>query len=203
MEQKQVTIEEALKTGAKCNVFRKNSVYASAWFNGKLHFVFRDQTRVVFNPSLTSQTVRAEAERNGWHQRLVDKMAMGTDDEGGNKQAQMAAKIEDLRALVAHLESGTDQWEMTRASNGGALSEGLVARAMVRAGLIKEEAAAEPIFVTLAGKRNVEKSAIVKLFSQDPKVATAIVEIRTEEAMKRVGSMTVSASDLLAEMGKA
>lgn len=200
MDTKQVTIEEALRTGAKVTAFRKNSAYASAWHNGRLTFVFRDQTKVVFNPSLTSQSVRAEAERNGWHQRFVDKMAMGTDEEGGNRAAQMAAKIEDLRTLIAHYESGTDQWELPRAANGGALSEGLVARAMVRAGKIADEVAAKAAFTTIAQKRNVEPSAIVKLFSQDPAVAKAILDIRTEEAMQRIGAMSASADDLLAEM---
>lgn len=201
MEHKPVTIEQALTTGQKVTAFRKNSAYASAWHNGRLTFVFRDQTKVTFSPSLTSQAVRAEAERNGWHQRFVDKMAMGTDEEGGNRQAQMVAKIEDLRTLVAHYESGTDSWELPRASNGGTLSDDLVARAMVRAGKVADVDKAKAAFATIAGKRNVEPVAIVKLFSQDVEVAKAVVAIRAEEAILRVGNMTASADDLLAEMG--
>ena len=132
---KSVTIEEAIRTAQRCTVFAKNSVYASAWHNGRKHFHFRDGDTMVFNPALASMTVRERATINGFDQRLGDTMARDAATGPADRQRLLIEKKAALRTLIDHYESGTDQWELPRAaSTSSVVVDVLVAQAMVRAG---------------------------------------------------------------------
>ena len=181
--------------------FRKNGAYASEWKGGRLHFVFRDGTKLVFTPMLCSQTVRAEAERNGWHQRLIDKMAMDADAHGGDRRAQMAARQEALRALIQHYESGTESWNLASGPRGEN-SERLVLLALQRVFPERApgQAEASAMVDTLAAKRGLDRAGAVKLWAQSQQIAKAMVEIRAEEAAQRASGLADTAEDLLAEI---
>lgn len=194
-EVKGVTIEQALASGGgqRVTVFRKNSAHASAWHNDKLHFIFRNGVHLIFNPALASMKSRADAQRMGWQQRLNDCMAV---DQG----TPIEVKIDNLRTVIQHHESGTEEWDLPRTPSVG--NEDLIARALVRMGKAKDVEAAKAMFSALAAKRNVEASAIVRLFGQSADVAKVVIEIRAEDALKRTEAMTVNIDDLLAEAGE-
>ncbi|TXH42203.1 MAG: hypothetical protein E6Q97_36005 [Desulfurellales bacterium] len=181
--------------------FRKNGDYASDWIAGRLHIIWRDGMRQTFDPRRASVSVRAEAERNGFHQTIIDAGAMGADEGDGTKQGRMAERRRRMTERMEHLASGSDSWEKPRLSSG-AVAESLVLRALVRVfpDRFTDTEAASKAVDTLAAKRSLDRAGALKVWADSQAIALAIVDIRAEDAKARAGGLSESADDILGEI---
>lgn len=78
---------------------------------------------ILFEMDRTNAALKTRAALVGFAQvRIVDKAAVGREDDAGNirdREAMLALKREAIQAMVDHLHSGTDQWELPRGQGGG------------------------------------------------------------------------------------
>lgn len=167
--------------------FRSNSQSTATWVNGKLHFQFRDNAVIAFNPALVSQANRARAELHGWEARLRDSMALGK----GATPAEMKAA---LRRLIDHYQGGATEWSPATIRNTPPDAE-TVALALERV-FGKPAGVGKAMIEALAGKREIAFDAAVAAWAEGDKVAKEILVIRAE----RRTSDAPAADDLLAEI---
>jgi len=98
---------------------KSNSVVTMQQMNdGKLVFTVLGAGTVTFNPALAHEACREYAESHGWKQRLVDGAALSRNPETG-RPASPEEKLEGIRVLVAHYESGTGDWSRVGTGGGG------------------------------------------------------------------------------------
>ena len=88
--------------------------------NGKVSFTFDgDLAPVVFDPAKTSEANRNYAIAFGFSHRIGDHAAISRSGPGG----AVVTVTEDMRRaavleMVAHLESGTEVWDMAKTARG-------------------------------------------------------------------------------------
>jgi primosomal protein N' len=84
-----------------------------AIINGLLRFTFDGAPDLVFDPAKAHAAVREQAQMHGWLQRLGDAGAIDREQKDGTVlKVTDAMRRERIAALVAHYESGTDQWNL-------------------------------------------------------------------------------------------
>src|SRR5258708_13605633 len=120
-----------------------------------------------------AQSMRARAEVHGWFQRGSDGAALSRDQVTG-KPASAQDKYEAIAELVAHYETGTEQWAM-RSAGGGGTSITLQAVARVR-GCTYEEAEASVARYAESHYKGDTKAALAFLRT-GAKVGEAILAI--------------------------
>jgi hypothetical protein len=145
---------------------------------------------ITFDPMKAHQSNREYAEFHGWKQRLVDTAAMSKDTKTG-LPATPAEKVEAIRAIVAHYESGTDKW--SRVSEGGPKG-GYLFEALCK--VYGHKKAPSEIRTWLDGLDDKQQAAL----REDDTIAPVIAEIKAAKAKAKPESERVDTKALLANI---
>src|SRR3954463_5945761 len=129
-------------------------------------------TVMTFNPTLAHAANRTYAEFHGWKQRLVDTAAMSKDTKTG-LPATPAEKVEAIKALIAHYESGTEKW--SRVAEGGPKG-GFLYEALCK--VYGHKKAPSEIRAWLDGLDDKQQAAL----REDDTIAPVIAEIKAAKA---------------------
>lgn len=140
--------------------------------DGILRFVVKGAGDLYYDKSKAHPDNRAHAEDHGWIQRISDSAALSRNPENG-QAATPAEKLEAMKRLVAHYESGTPEWSRVREAGpkGGFLFEALCRMYAV-------SKTPEQIRAYLDGLSDKEQAAL----REDDAVAPVIAEIKREKA---------------------
>lgn len=132
----------------------------------EIEWTFSDGS-VVLHCERVSPEILAYAAFHGLKQRGTDTMALKADDFGG--RVPEAAKRAELQAMVAHLESGTAEWN--RRSATGEPRGGLLLTVLCEAypGQTREKLA-----TWLKGKSAADRAALLR----EPRMAVIAERIR-------------------------
>lgn len=118
--------------------------------------------------------------------RIVDAAAVSATDKEGNIRSnaeRMALKRARMAALIAHYESGSDQWTIRAAGGGSAPDIGITMEAIANVvGWSMSDTAAR--LDRLAEKQGKERKKILAEMATDPKVADEMDKIRAERRAK-------------------
>jgi hypothetical protein len=111
---------------------KANSVLTHRVEEGAIFIKVKDAGELKFVPGLASEACRARAELHGWIQRISDAAALGRDPKSG-QPASPQAKLEAMKKLVDHYESGAAEWRMAGGGGGGssAIEKALLVRCLV------------------------------------------------------------------------
>lgn len=172
---------------------RANAVMAQRWLDGRLVTSIAGHPDVMFDPAKASATNRARAMNFGWQQRIADAGAVEKADKEGAIRTPIELnqmRYARITALVGHYESGTEDWAMR--ATGGGVDAGLTIQAIMRWRECTLDEA-NGLVDALATKREVDRTAALRLFAGTKQVADAIAAIRAERA-------TVDGDDLLSEL---
>jgi hypothetical protein len=132
-------------------------------------------------------------------QRVVDGAAVPAADDDGNiipAAERTKLKHERMSRIVAHLESGSEEWNLAGAGIGGGKSITIEAIAQVQK-LGYDEAKAQ-VTAFAEKKHRGDTKAALAFFRTAPLVIKAMQEIRAE----RMPAPKVDADKALAELGK-
>ena len=171
---------------------KSNSVITTALVDGVIVFTVRDAGELRLPLNRVSAQVKERAMVHGLVQRVSDAAALSRNPENG-QPATPADKLRAMERLVAHYESGSEDWAIARAGGEGrGPNEGLTIRAM---GDVFHKLAEEcrDMVKTLAEKRGITEREALGVFAKSDKVAARIAQIKAETS-------TVSADDLLGEL---
>lgn len=99
---------------------KSNSVISTKVEDEGLTLVFEVKGAGVLKLDRTrlSAKVRERAELHGLIQRVSDRAAISRNKDNGFKVTP-EAKLEAMKVLVDHLNSGTEEWELKREGGGG------------------------------------------------------------------------------------
>ena len=114
---------------------RANSAYTYAVIDGCQVFDFGPAVgRIVFDPARVSAENRSRAMTHGFKQRIVDAGAISADEATG--RVDVGAKFAEMKRIADHLMSGSPDWNIRVAADGGAGPgrASMVTRALVRIG---------------------------------------------------------------------
>lgn len=108
---------------------RSNSAYVFTIVDGKLVWNYPGIGELSLDPSKVSAVNRARAITHGLKQRVIDAAAL---DAGADGKTDPKAKFAEMRRVIEHLESGSDDWNLkpsTREASGPAsyVTQALVA----------------------------------------------------------------------------
>lgn len=130
--------------------------------------------------------------------RIVDAAAVSATDKEGNIRSnaeRMALKRARMAALIAHYESGSDQWTIRQSS--GPADVGITMEAIAAVlGIALSDVAAR--LDRMAEKVGVERKKILADLATDEKVAAEMDRIRAER--RKNAPKKVDTSALLAEL---
>lgn len=88
---------------------RANSAYIFTMQDGKLVWTYPGIGVLTLDPAKVSATNRARFIVHGMKQRVNDAAALDAGDDG---KVDAKAKHEEMRKMIEHLESGTEEWAM-------------------------------------------------------------------------------------------
>ncbi len=183
---------------------KTNSIITSAYDAERnvLTFTVLGEGNLELDLSKVHASNLAHAAVHGFNQRIPDAAAIGTLDADGNvipKGDRNRLKYERMAELIAHYESGTEEW--SRVGSGGGGGKSLTIEAIARAkgweydrACASVTAHAEAMF---AGDR---KKALANLRETSAKVQTAMAEIRAESAAAKAALSAGAADDALNNM---
>lgn len=109
---------------------RANSAYIFTLRDGKLVWTYPGIGELVLDPDKVSATNRARFIVHGMKQRVNDAAALDADASG---RVDPRAKFEEMKRMIEHLESGTEEWNM-RPSAGATGPASYVTQALVALG---------------------------------------------------------------------
>lgn len=177
---------------------RANAIAAYGVVDGILTWDFGPIGKVTLNPDKVSAVNRARAMVFGLKQRVADCAALSRDTSTG-ASATAEEKFAEMKRMAAHLESGSDLWELRAATEGDSpLNIEAIGRAL---GL--SEAGVEGLLVQTEAKRGVDRKGALAIWLATKQVVEAKAAIQAERAAKRAVAAP-SADDLMREMlGKA
>lgn len=99
---------------------RSNSAYSFAVKDGKMVFDYPGIGVLTFDPAKVSAVNRARAMNHGLKQRIVDGAALNADKATGKVSPQ--DKFDEMKRVIEHLESGSDEWNLKPSAAPGAAS---------------------------------------------------------------------------------
>lgn len=99
---------------------RANSAYSFAVKDGKMVFSYPNIGVLTFDPSKVSATNRARAMNHGLKQRIVDSAALDANKATGKTDPR--AKYAEMERVIAHLESGSEEWNLKPQAGSGPIS---------------------------------------------------------------------------------
>lgn len=126
MEQQDKTLAVGFATERKQ---RSNSAYVFAIKDGKLTWTFPEIGTLAFDPDKASAVNRARAMVFGFKQRINDAAALDADASG---KVDPKAKYAEMERMIAHYETGTDDWALKAGAGAGVAS--MVTQALVALG---------------------------------------------------------------------
>lgn len=151
---------------------------------GTVTFQVRGMTDLVLHMAKVHEANRQRAALVGMAQvRIVDAAAIGMTDDDGNiipAEARTRMKHERMAALIAHYESGTDQWSRVREGGFGGLSITIEAIARVKG--VEYDAAKAMVAEFAAKKYNGDTKKALAFLREGKQVSEAIMAIRAERA---------------------
>lgn len=160
--------------------------------DGTQTFTIGGQSK-VFHPDMVHADLRVRAELHGWRQRIQDKAAIVRDVKTG-QSATADQKRAAVFAMIDHLESGTDQWNL-KAGGGSRKSEAdWVVEALADIQGLSVDEARERI-ESSAEKAGVTVAVRIKRLSVQPSIALRVAEL------KAAGTEPDDADDLIEELG--
>jgi hypothetical protein len=172
---------------------KSNSVITHALgADGMLTFTVLGAGSFTVDPARLSDAMRQRAAIHGIIQRVSDGGAMSRNPDTG-QPATPADKMARMQAIADHLQGGGDEWAMRAAGGAKGPDAGLTIMGMIRSGLAADVDAANGLIERLAAKREIDRTAALKVWADSDRVAKAIAEIRAERAKG-------NAADLLAEL---
>lgn len=159
---------------------------------------------LVLDMSKVHPAIIARAALVGMAQvRIVDAAAVGAADKDGTIRTpaeRMALKRQRMAALIAHYESGSDQWSIRATGGTSAPDVGITMEAVSNVmGWAMSDTAAK--LDKLAEKRGVERRKLLADLATDEKVAAEMDRIRAERRAK--APKKVDAVALLSEIDEA
>lgn len=175
---------------------KSNSVTTVTRMDGKLIFGFpRDGLAdLTFDPDKASAQNRSRAMFHGWEQRIRDAGALMRDKETG-ASATAEEKRAAMQRMIAHYESGGDEWNL-RAAGPRADDPGLLLAAIMRVSG-RDAAGVEALLANTEAKRGVDRVGALKVWAETKQVIAAKLAIQAEKATAKGGA---DADGLLDEM---
>lgn len=172
---------------------KRNSVVTVQLVEGRLVFNVLGAGSVAFDPSKAHEANQRQAAMHGWKQRLSDAAALSRDDN--NIPASPVDKLEAIRALAAHYESGAAEWSRA-GSGGGGSSLTIEAIARVKS---TDYATAEGFVADYAkAKHGGDTKAALAFLRDGKRVQEAMAAIRAE----RQPAPKIDADEALGELGE-
>lgn len=108
---------------------RANSAYIFNLKDGKLCWNYPGIGELTLDPDKVSAVNRARFIVHGMKQRVNDAAAL---DAGADGKVDPRAKYEEMKRMIEHLESGTDEWNLRASAASGPAS--FVTQALVALG---------------------------------------------------------------------
>lgn len=108
---------------------RANSAYIFNLKDGKLCWNYPGIGELVLDPDKVSAVNRARFIVHGMKQRVNDAAAL---DAGADGKVDPQAKYDEMKRMIEHLESGTDEWNLRASAAAGPAS--FVTQALVALG---------------------------------------------------------------------
>lgn len=162
--------------------------------DGRIMFTVGGAGFAVLDTNRVHEANRAYAEFHGWKARCIDTAAMNRDTDTG-LPASPAEKLDAIKRLVAHYESGTADWKMVSA---GKLRGGLLYEALCRLHDGSREGftarTADEIRAYIDNLSDREESAV----REDVDVAPIITAIKAERQAAMPPKARVDTKTLLA-----
>lgn len=185
---------------------RSNSAYSFAMQDGKMVWTYPNIGVLTFDPNKASATNRARAMMHGFKQRINDSAAVDADKATGKTDPN--EKFGEMQRMIAHLESGTEDWNMKPSAGVGAAS--YVTKALVAIGTYQgvdvsdtEKANAFVKKVSLIEKLGLKgemAKARTWLEAGSKVIQAKIAEIRAAEAAALAAAANVDADEMMAEL---
>lgn len=135
---------------------RSNSAYSFGVKDGKLTWTFPQFGVIALDPDKVSAVNRARAMIFGLKQRVIDAAALDADASG---KVDPQAKFDEMKRMVEHLESGTDDWNL-KPSAGTTGPASYVTKALVALGTYQGQDVSTP----------EKANAFVKRVAEAPKL---------------------------------
>jgi len=144
-------------------------------------FDVRGAGSVTLNMAKLSEANLAYAALHGMKQRVSDAAAISRNPDNG-QPATPQDKLDAMAALVAHYESGGDEWSVRKATGGaGTKPSGLTLRALAQVqGLPLAEMRAR--VDGLAERKGLTPAAVLRELAKAPAVARVIAEMKATSA---------------------
>lgn len=139
---------------------KSNSVITTEISSDLMHITFKvkDAGELTLSLSKLNSAILDRARVHGLIQRISDAAAISRTAENGYHVSPQA-KLDAMRALVEHYESGTSEWNRKRAEGAGAgYSNGLLAQVLKMA---YPEKSAERIAEYIKGLKASERVALL------------------------------------------
>lgn len=174
---------------------KRERVITTELRNGALWVAVAGVGHLVLHPDDISAEVRERAMWHGLAARVVDAGALG-------KGATAEEKFEAMKRIVEHYKTGTPEWGVRVAGEGGGGDVGLVVAALARVYGDTHEQAEATIARTMV-KKGLDRKGALALWAGTDKVAAEIAAIKAERAAKKAAGAKVDADDLRTEMGAA
>lgn len=168
---------------------KRNSVITTRVEAGVLTFTVLGIGELRFDPTKAHRSMRDHAEVHGWFQRIPDAAALSKDVDTG-MPAGRQIKYDKMRAVIAHYESGADQWNLRVAAPvERPLDVGLVILAMMRA--YPERIAtvdnANARIDKMASARSIDRMSAARVWLETREVSAAYAAILAERLASGVG----------------
>lgn len=171
---------------------RVNGIKEAVWgADGKLTYSFVHGAKLVVDPALMSASMRDQMMRHGIEARIGDKGAVEAKDFPDRKE-RAAEACARMAALVEHVHSGTDTWDMKSGARASGPDVALLVRALTELGHVKDLDGANALFQAIAARDNIERDAVVKSLWDAKDVQTLVKGYRLERqtfAVADVGSL--------------
>ncbi len=172
--------------------------------------VSEDQTRITFHVKgagelvldlgKVNSAILTRARTHGFIQRVSDKAAIPCDTTTG-KPATPGMKLEAMRAMVEHFESGASEWNIKRAEGAGrkpkdGLDPLVIAAVCEVTG--KDETAVRAIIAAGAEAKQVKPAQYLGALAGAAKVKAVVERLREEQ----LASSELDGDELLGELGE-
>jgi len=187
--------------------FRANGNVACELIGERIRFTTRQigsqpSETVWLSPMLVSTMNRTYAMHQGLMDRGRDVFAVEVD-KIPDKAARVAEGLRRLRAVVKHLESGSDSWDLpsTGVPKGFDYATALVAIQRFMTDQGRDPATVEAMLTNTATKRGLaDREAAIRYWAETTAVAQIILDIEYERKVASMANRPAVAEDLLAEM---
>jgi hypothetical protein len=168
---------------------RANSIITTTVGASTITFAVKGAGELILDMEKVSDDVATRAAHHGLIQRISDAAALSRNTDTG-QPASPADKLEAMRRLVDHYNSGTADWAL-RAAGGEGKEGGITLRAVAAVQGV-DVATMRTRLEELATKKETTTRALLAKLATQPAVAAKIAEMR--------GPAAVDADALMGEL---